>query len=203
MIVASLLTRLVGGQPIPPNRKIGMALLLVGLVIIASDQGGAKRPDVGTWVGDLCFILAGSLWGVFTWLMRHWNLDPVRSTGAIAIASTVIYLPIYLAWFDLPRLPVEVWVQQVIYQGVLGGGLAVVFFTASVTRLGGGAASVFPALVPSAAVLAAVPMTGRLPNSVQMAGIVVTSLGLLVSLDLVSTAIRRRLRSRGSGTGCR
>lgn len=203
MIVASLLTRLVGGRPIPPNRKIGMALLLAGLVIMASDRGGAKLPGVGTWAGDICFVLSGSLWGVFTWLMGHWRLDAVRSTGAIAIASSVIYLPIYLIWFDLPRLPAEVWAQQALYQGALGGALAVVFFTASIVRLGGGAAAVFPALVPPAAVLVAVPMAGRMPNGLQVAGIAAATLGLLISLDLIGTALRRWSQSPGRGTGCR
>ena len=203
MIVASLLTRLAGSQPIPTNRKIGMALLLVGLVIMASDRDGAKLPGEGTWTGDLCFVLSGSLWGVFTWLMGYWRLDAVRSTGAIAIASTVIYLPIYLIWFDLPRLPAEVWALQAVYQGALGGALAVVFFTASIARLGGGAAAVFPALVPPAAVLAAVPMTARLPNGLQAAGIAAATLGLLISLDLIGAALRRRPQNPDHETGCR
>lgn len=192
MIVASLLTRLIGGQRIPVNRKIGMALLLVGLVIIASDQGGAKRPDVGTWAGDLCFVLSGSLWGVFTWLMGYWKLDAVRSTAMIVLCSTLVYLPIYLIWFDLPELPPGVWAQQLVYQGALGGALAVVFFAASIARLGGGASSVFPALVPPGAVIAAIPMTGRLPNGLQVAGIAAATLGLLISLDLIGAALRRR-----------
>lgn len=203
MLVASALTRIVGGRPLPMSRKLGMAVLLAGLLIIASDQSMDDRSGLGTWAGDLCFVVSGSLWGVFTWIMSYWRLDAVRTTGAIAIASTALYLPLYMAMFDLPSLPATIWAQQVVYQGALGGALAVVFFTASVARLGGGAASVFPALVPPAAVLAAVPMTGQWPNTLQMAGILTATLGLIISLDLFQAAFKRRFRSRDRATESR
>lgn len=196
MLVASALTRIVGGVPIPPNRKLGMGMLLAGLLIIASDQGGVAPGGPGSWAGDLCFVISGTFWGMFTWLMGHWRLDAVRTTAAIALVSTALYLPVYLVWFDWPVLPAGIWAQQVFYQGALGGALAVVFFTASISRLGGGAAAVFPALVPPSAVLMAVPMTGRWPNPVQAAGILAATLGLMISLDLVGAALRRRTRIR-------
>lgn len=203
MLTASLLSRVVGGGAIPAHRKVGMALLLAGLVIIGSDQDSAKRPDIGAWAGDLCFVVSGTLWGVFTWLMGYWRLDPIRTTGLIAVVSTALYLPVYLAFFGLPMLPPAIWGQQFVYQGALGGALAIVFFVAAIGRLGPGAAGIFPALVPPMAVLTAIPMTGRLPNPLQMAGIAAATLGLMVSLDLVGGMLRRRPRSRDRSTASR
>lgn len=194
MLVASALTRLVGGVPIPMYRRLGMMLLMLGLLIIASDQGSTRQPGLGTWAGDLCFVASGTLWGLFTWLMSHWKLDAVRTTGLIAIVSTAVYVPLYALLFDLPKIAPWVWLVQFTYQGMLGGALAVVFFAASVTRLGGGTAAVFPALVPPVAVLCAVPMTGQLPNLIQFAGLCAATAGLLLSLDLLGGALRRRFR---------
>ncbi|MFC3612844.1 DMT family transporter [Lutimaribacter marinistellae] len=201
MLVATGLTRATGGTAISPNRMIGMALVVIGLVIMATDAGkpGNHADGMTTLLGDLCFVVSGTLWGVFTWAMGYWRLDALRSTGAIALVSTVLYLPLYLVLFDPPRLPGSLWVEQVMYQGLLGGALAVVFFTASVRRLGGDRAAVFPALVPMAAVLVSVPMIGQWPNLQQWAGISTASLGLLVSLDLAASVFRRWGRSQDRG----
>jgi drug/metabolite transporter (DMT)-like permease len=147
-------------------------------------------------MGDLCFVVSGTLWGVFTWLMGHWRLEPVRTTGLIALVSTALYLPLYLFVFEPAPLPHGLWAQQIVYQGALGGALAIVFFVAAISRLGPAAAGIFPALVPPLAVLAAIPMTGALPNALQLAGLGAATLGLLVSLDLIGGALRRRFRNR-------
>ena len=194
MLVASALTRLSVGVPIPMYRSLGMMLLMLGLLIIASDQSIQKQSGLGTWAGDLCFVASGTLWGAFTWLMSHWKLDAVRTTGLIAIVSAAVYVPLYTLLFDPPQIAASMWLEQFAYQGLLGGALAVVFFAASVTRLGGGAAAVFPALVPPVAVLCAIPMTGQLPNLIQFAGLCTATAGLLLSLDLLGGAFRRRFR---------
>jgi drug/metabolite transporter (DMT)-like permease len=204
MLVASALSRWVGGTPIPLHRKLGMGLLGLGLVFIASDRDSAPGPGpdtwAGTWAGDLCFVVSGTLFGVFTWLMSHWRLEAIRATGLIAIVSTLLYLPLYLALFEVPALPAPSWAQQFLYQGALGGALAVVFFTAAIAHLGSGSAAVFPALVPPMAVLCSIPMTGQTPNQLQVIGLVTATAGLLVSLDLLGKRLRRRPRRRGPAT---
>ncbi|MEY8839905.1 hypothetical protein AB9K41_12850, partial [Cribrihabitans sp. XS_ASV171] len=76
------------------------------------DRGGA----IPTLLGDLCFVVSGTLWGIFTWAMGHWRLDALRSTGAIALISTALYLPIYLVFVDPPQLSGKLWGEQAIYQ---------------------------------------------------------------------------------------
>lgn len=190
MLVASALGRYAGGLPIPLNRKIGMGLLVLGLVFIASDQASALDPRIGAWAGDLCFVLSGALFGIFTWLMSYWRLEAIRTTGMIAITSTLAYLPVYLLLFDVPALPAMVWVEQLIFQGALGGALAVVFFTAAIARLGSGSAAIFPALVPPLAILCSIPMTDQLPNLLQLVGLATATTGFFVSLDLLRNRIR-------------
>lgn len=195
MLTAAALSRLVSRAPIPPHQYAGMALLLLGLVLIGADQGTPKAPGTATWMGDLCFVVSGTLWGIFTWLMGHWRLEPVRTTGLIALVSTALYLPLYLVLFEPAPLAPGLWAEQVVYQGALGGALAIVFFVAAIARLGPAAAGIFPALVPPLAVLAAIPMTGALPNALQLAGLGAATFGLFVSLDLIGGALRRRFRT--------
>jgi drug/metabolite transporter (DMT)-like permease len=203
MLTAAALSRFVSRAPIPPQQYAGMALLLLGLLLIGADQSTPQTPGTATWMGDLCFVVSGMLWGTFTWLMGHWRLEPARTTGLIALVSTALYLPLYLVVFEPAPLPFGLWAEQVVYQGALGGAFAIVFFVAAIARLGPAAAGIFPALVPPFAVLAAVPMAGVLPNGLQVAGLGAATLGLLVSLDPIGGALRRRFRGPDRATASR
>ena len=67
---------------------------------------------------------------------------------------------------------------------MVGGCLAFVAFAAAVGRLGAGRAALFAALVPSSAVLLAIPLTGQWPAPLQWGGVMLASAGLIISLDL-------------------
>lgn len=203
MIVANLLSWKVGGLKPPPIRLIGMGILLCGLLAVASEQAG-EGPGQGdlVWLGDLCFLGSGTLWGIFTFLLGRWRVDPVVGTAAVAVLSTLVFAPLYLLWRGLPDLPASLWLEQSVYQGVLGGSLAIVAFAASVARLGAGPASIFPAFVPSLAILVAIVLLDRWPTAPQVVGIVLSTAGLLIALDLTSHLVRRLLRGlRGRPQG--
>ena len=70
-----------------------------------------------------------------------------------------------------------------LYQGLLGGSFAIVVFASAVSVLGPGLAALFPALVPPLAALVSIPLIGTWPNTTQWVGVVLATLGLLVSLD--------------------
>ena len=191
MIVATALARLVDGVPLSAVRLAGMVLLLAGLAVIGADRAAPGGAEGLVWLGDLCFLATGTLWGIFTWLLGRWRLDAVQVTGQIALASSLVFLPFYCVVLTPSVMPAAAWAAQAVYQGLLGGALAIVFYAAAVARLGPQGGGLFPALVPPLAVLLALPMTGIAPNHLQLAGIALATLGLVVSLDLAS-AFRRR-----------
>lgn len=199
MLVSAALSRFIDKSPLSGVRLTGMALLVAGLMFIAADRSAAPLPGASAataWLGDICFVISGTLWGIFTWLMSRWKLDSVSATGAIAMTSTVIFLPVYLLGTSTTVSSGGLWAMQFVYQGVLGGALAIVFYVMAVVRLGPIGAGIFPALVPPIAVLLAIPMTDRYPNLPQMFGITVATLGLLVSLNLPGLFLRWRRRDR-------
>jgi len=200
MVVASLLSRFVDGHRLSRERLVGMALLLGALIVIGADQGSGSDLALGDtyWLGDLCFVMSGTCWGIFTWLMARWRLDPVSATGTIAIASTGVFLPVFFVVAEPSAHSLSQWAWQTANQGALGGALAIVWYNAAVKRMGQ-AAGIFPALVPPLAILIAVPMTGNLPNLLQIGGIGIASLGLMVSLNLSGQL--SRFRSRGPDRG--
>lgn len=184
VLVALALVRFVDRQPIGALRLFGLALLLAGLLVIGADRGGSPKAG-GLWAlaGDLCFVVSGSLWGVFSWLLGRWRMPPVETTGGVAIYALLLFLPVYLLVWGLPETPGLPWLSQALVQGVIGGSGAPAAFAAAVVLLGTGRASVFSALVPPSAVLMAIPVAG-MPNALQWLGAGLASVGLVVSMAL-------------------
>ncbi|WP_165814415.1 DMT family transporter [Pararhodobacter oceanensis] len=184
MLVANILVRLIDRSKMSWNRNIGMAILIAGLLIIAADAPPPRASGGAVWLGDLCFLGAGSLWGCYVFIMGRWRLPPIETTAAIATLSSLFFVPLYLIQWGLPPMTPKLWAEQFFYQSVMGGCLAFIIFAATVQRLGAGRAALFSALVPSCAVLLAIPITGQFPNAWQLTGVIVTTLGLIVSMDL-------------------
>ncbi len=184
MLMANALVRWRDGIPLSANRRIGMAVLIAGLLVIAADQPPPKSWGGSVLLGDLCFVGSGSLWGIYVYVMGRWRLPPVETTAAVASLATLGFVPVYMIVWGLPEMPAALWAEQVFYQGVVGGCLAFVAFAAAVGRLGAGRAALFAALVPSSAVLLAIPLTGQWPAPLQWGGVMLASAGLIISLDL-------------------
>ncbi|WP_029059223.1 DMT family transporter [Stappia stellulata] len=191
MIVANLLPVLLDGARLPRHRQVGIAVLIGGLVAIALDQPPSKDPDISTLVGDLCFVGSGTLWGLFTYLVGRWRIPAIEAIGTISVLTTLVCLPVYLIAVTPASATPAQWGEQLFYQGVLGGCIAIVVYAASIARLGPGLAGLFPAIVPPLAVLIAIPYAGIWPNGIQMIGVGIAAFGLILSLDGFAALVRR------------
>ena len=196
MLASTLLAWRLERERPSPAQLAGMAILLLGLLAIAydglgHDTGGAVRR------GDLAFLGAGMLWGVFTYLLRRWRVNAVRGTAVVAVLSMLTFVPFYFATTSLPPVGAPALLLQLVCQGGLGGCLAVVAYSAAVRELGAGRASLFTAIVPALANLLAVPVLGQVPSALQLLGVALCSLGLLTALGLLA---RRPGRPRLSST---
>jgi drug/metabolite transporter (DMT)-like permease len=183
VIVTTVLAALVLKDRPTRERLAGIAVMIAGLALIAGPSilsGSALTP-----VGDAMFAAAGALWAGFTILARRWGLKALPATAAVATVSMLAVVPWHLATQDLSRIAAlapAALLTQVLVQGVLSGIVAVVFFTRAAELLGPAPAAIFPALVPAAAILLGIPVTGEWPTAWQTAGLVVVSLGLLVTI---------------------
>lgn len=189
MLSSALLTWLLERERPSPAQLAGMAILLLGLVAIAYD-GLGHDTGAAVHLGDLAFLTAGTLWGVFTYLLRRWRVDAVRGTAVIAVLSMLTFTPFYLATASLPPVGASALLLQLVCQGALGGCLAVVAYSAAVRDLGAGRAALFTAIVPALANLLAVPVLGQLPTALQLLGVLLCSLGLLTALGLFARRAR-------------
>jgi drug/metabolite transporter (DMT)-like permease len=174
----------------PRHRLIGIAIMIIGLAIIAGPAlltGSSLTP-----LGDAMFASAGLLWAGFTILTRRWGIKALPATAALSVISALVVVPVFALTQDFSRLaalPLASLATQILVQGVLSGVVAVVLFTRAAELSGPAKAAIFPALVPVAAILIGIPITGEWPTLLQIAGLAIVSLGLGTAIGLIG---RRR-----------
>lgn len=176
---------LIFGERPPRERALGVAIILGGLVLIATGKGGAELP--GAWRGDLLFVAAGLSWVGFTILLRRWKIGGIPATAAVAVVSALIVLPVFVATQSFERLaalPLATLLTQIVVQGLLSGVLAVIAYGKAVEHLGASKAALFPALVPAAALLVGVPITGEVPALAEGIGALMATAGLAVAMGV-------------------
>lgn len=180
-VVSTLLVWLWLGDRPGPARLAGLALIIAGLVLV-SWPGIAGVGAERTWPGDVLFLVAGVLWGLFTVLARRWQVDPLRAT-AMVWTLALAYVPVYVlvAGGRLLQAPRGEVVFQAVYQGVGVAILALALYSWSIRVLGASYASLFMPLVPVLGMLLAVPVLGEIPAWIQLAGVLAVSAGMALA----------------------
>ena len=173
--------RLLGLSGFTPQQWIGVLILLAGLAVLS----GFDLADIGPQVllGDFIFILAGIMWGSFTFLIGYWRLDPAPVTcgvGGFALLQVALY--VVLARPELPPVSTAEIAFQAVIQGAVGGGLAALTFALAIRALGGAKASALPSFTPVMGFMLAFLFLDELPDLAEFAGSLIASTGLLVIL---------------------
>ncbi len=196
MVLTSMfLSALLLGEALRPRRLIGAVVIIFGLAMIAGPailQGDRQTP-----IGDALFLTAGALFALYSVLSRRWNVGPMQATGSVTVIAAILFLPPYLALHGLHNLLALPWhmlLAQVLVQGLITGIVSLIVFGRAIQILGAGRATLFPALVPGAAVLIGIPVVGEWPTALQAGGLLVVTLGLVFSLY----SGRRRIGAEGT-----
>ena len=177
-----------------PTRAHFVAMLVVvaGLALMLTATEAAPRSVL---LGTGFFAAAGGLWALFTILLKRWRVSGMQATTAVSVLSGAVAGPAYLIWADptpLLALSVHDLAIQLVVQGLLSGVIAVVAYGRAVVLLGPERAVLFTALVPGAALLIGVPVTGEIPGPLQIVGVAIVMTGLVISIRPPSLARFRR-----------
>jgi drug/metabolite transporter (DMT)-like permease len=182
-VMGTLMSVVFLGDRLTPRKLLGITVVIAGLVVL-SGLDLASLSGRALW-GDLLFVAAGSLWAGFGIVMRQQRLDPLLATAVISFAALSTYVPVYLGTTGLARLlaaaPVVVWTELLV-QGLVAGAGTLYTYSKMVSLLGPARAAVFPAMAPGIAALMAWPVLGHLPSSGETTGLVISVLGLLVTV---------------------
>ena len=177
-------------EQLTKSRVFGFLVIIFGVASIgwasfSSDSANPNYPE--SWKGDLIFIFCGALWALYTISSRIWKVEAFHATTLVSVLSMIIYAPIYFLFTEskLLEAPVSEVVFQGTMQGVFTAVLALLFFSKSVNLIGASKGAVFGALVPAVALLLSIPVLAEMPGSVEIAGVLIVSLGMFYALGLL------------------
>lgn len=184
----ALLAWLLLREPIGPARAFGFAVVLAGATTIASGSFGEWGAQV--WIGDALFLGAAMLWAVFSIATRRAALDPWWLSAALAAASFVAVVPLWLAFGgDLRAADWRDLSIQFVWQGLFAGLLGTWTYALAIRHLGAARAALSGALVPALSAAGGMAILGEVPDARTLSGVGLTMLGLFIA---VRTASRYR-----------
>lgn len=192
----ALLAAVLLGERIQPWRAAGLALIVLGDLIVgaASLLSAFRGGDV--WKGDLLFLAASLTWALYTVLCRKWRIGAIEATVAVAFSCLITFVPLYALGASLglwpSRLAEASWRElgfQAVYQGGIAMLIAGVAYTQVVTTFGPMRTVMITALVPVISALGAVPLLGEPLTPTVLIGLGFVTLGLLLGLRAVRTAL--------------
>lgn len=129
------------------GRAAALGVMLLGVLLIGWD-GLGLHP--GAWRGDLLLLGAGGTWGLFTVLLRRWQVAAIPATAAVSVVSAPMVLPLFLVFRaeEFFALPVPLIAWMVVAQGLLLGVVSMFLFARCVETLGATRAGTISVLVP-------------------------------------------------------
>jgi drug/metabolite transporter (DMT)-like permease len=184
-LVTALAWLLMGARP-SRLRLIGLIPIAAGVACVAVPQLLGARDGPSTLSGDL-FLLGGSVaWAIYSVLVKKWVVDAWLLTRFVAIASCLVYMPIYLAFLPkgIDQVPMSMLLLQGLYQGLGPTIIAMLLFLRAVAILGAERTGALVALVPVMAGLGAVPLLNEPLTGWLVAGLVLVSGGAFLSARL-------------------
>lgn len=164
-------------RPTPVRSAVG--LLLVGMWRRdgVSSLGGRQS------IGHLLFLSATCMTACYTVAIRHARIDGLHAVAIAAVVSLLVYLPVYLAFFEngLFNVPLADLAFQALYQGVLTAAVSLALYGRAIRLLGASHAAAFIALGPIMAALMAGPALGEWPSDVAWVVIMIITTGVYLA----------------------
>jgi drug/metabolite transporter (DMT)-like permease len=169
-----------------PRRRIGLAMILTGAVVVSlwPILGGARD---GAWRGHLMFITGSGLWAIYSVIFRQSGLTPMHGLviglfwGALAITPLLLLsgnVSFATAnWGDIAVM--------MVIQSLIIGILAMVLFSYAVRLLGAAESSAFGALTPILALLGGVMFLGESVGPLKVFGVVLVAAGVFLASGIL------------------
>ena len=169
------------GERVEALNIVAFLICLFGcvLMILGSDPAAVENQLLG-------FTLFGAsplMWGSYTFLLRSWTIEPLDALVVVGVSSGIVFLPPYFAFCGLEALeaPLIAISLQFVYQGLLVGILAALFFALAVKRMGSTEVAALTPSMPAMATIIALLWLNEVPSTPQWLGIGLISAGLVLS----------------------
>ncbi len=181
----ALLAFFVLGTPIPARRRVGLALIVFGGLLV----GGAsllRAFEGGTvWFGDILFLCGSFLWSCYTITLRKHGAAAIPATIAITVFALFTFVPVYgaLAWAGVvaSKLSIAPWSEiffQAFMQGILSVIVSGITFVKMVEHYGPVRTTMITAITPGLSAIGAVIFLGEPLHWNLIAGLIAVTAGI-------------------------
>lgn len=179
-IFVALLATAILGEPFPLAKKLGLASIMVGVAAIV---GLAAFSVDRQTIGHALFLAAALVWAGYTVAMRFGRLDGLHAAAIAAVASMLVYLPIYVLFLEdgLFDNPMPALAFQAFYQGILTMIVSFYLYGRAVRILGASNGAAFGALGPVIVALIAIPVLGEFPSLTEWTSIGFITVGVYLA----------------------
>lgn len=173
---------MLGARP-PRQRVLALVPIALGVLCVAIPSVMGTHGGPSTLLGDVMLFSASVSWAVYSVLVKKWAYDGWLLTRFVALASCLVFMPVYLLFLPkgLDQVPMSMLVLQALYQGIGPTILAMVLFLKAVTILGAERTGAMVALVPVMAGLGAVPLLDEPLTVWLVAGLLLVSTGAFLA----------------------
>jgi drug/metabolite transporter (DMT)-like permease len=171
---------------ITPARALGLALIVLGDLLVGGLSLLRAFDGGGVWLGDLFFMSAALCWATYSVLARHHGLDAVRATIAVTTLAAVTYVPVYSVLALTGMVQAHVFtapLREILFQALFQGWGSVVIsgitFTQMIRYFGPVRSTMITALVPGLSAIGAVLVLNEPLHWNLVAGLVLVTSGIL------------------------
>jgi drug/metabolite transporter (DMT)-like permease len=177
-LLVALIAVPVLGETFSPPRRVGLVLILagvVGLLLAAGLTVGTRQT-----AGDAMFLGAALLWAVYTVCLRKAAISGMHAAAIAAVASLVLYLPIYLLLHGdrLLGAPIGDVALQALVQGLLTAVVSLILYGRAVEILGASSGAAFAAICPVLTALFGIALLSEMPTPAEWVTIATISSGV-------------------------
>jgi drug/metabolite transporter (DMT)-like permease len=180
------------GVRVSSRKLVGIAGIVcgVGLIVVASYRGLSIETAM---FGDVMFLTASALGATYLVSVERRRLDPVISAALVCTFSAMIILPWHIAFGNsmIASAPLREIVSQMVFQGVLFGGLAFLALNVAIRLIGSQNVGILTAMVPVIGAVCSLALAGESLSDIEWIGIATISIGVAIA------SIRQR-RSQSS-----
>jgi drug/metabolite transporter (DMT)-like permease len=193
-----------------PTRSlfVGLSLAFAGAVCLASDQPDRlarnapflERVVDGWGAGETLCLLASLSWAIFAISMQRFRAGVLKGLPSVGVTYVVysmtalLLLPCVVATghiAEVASMNAQEW-ACILYIGLVATVVAYTMYNAAIDRVGSARVSQVTYAVPTLTTLLSMAFLGFSPGSFTLIGLVVVTIGLVVSDGRVVAAIRLR-----------
>lgn len=175
------------GEVPGPRRRIGLALMLAGAMVVSLWQIFAGAVD-GAWKGHLMFLTGSAAWAVYSVIFRQSGLSALHGLVIGIFWGALLFTPVLLATGNVSFATasyVDIG-MMIVMQSFIIGILAMFLFGFAVQILGAAETAAFGALTPILALLGGVMFLGEEVTALKILGVILVAIGVFLASGVLS-----------------